>query len=537
MIPILLLLQAAQAPLAARYDSDRPRHDAIHYDVWVRLADSGSVFQAAVTTRWRLTGRGPVRINLDSAYHIRSLTLDGRAATYRRQGTDLLLVTLPAGSQRTATTKIEYEGAPPKFVREGRRQSGTQDDGLVQRGSGADRKIFADNWPNRARKWLAAQDHPSDKATVAWTIEAPSGLTVAANGTFLGTERLADGFTRWRFAIEQPIPVHTMVLGAARMAVAQLAPAMCSVRCVPVSVYTYPEDSAWAVNGPFKRASEIIDFFSTLVAPFPYSELRHIQTSTIFGGMENTTIIFYDEAGYTSRRLREGTVAHETAHQWFGDAASQRDWHHLWLSEGFATYSGALWEEHIGGDSALRSAMKDNREAVRRSPATERPIIDPKATDLLGLLNSNNYPKGAWVLHTLRGLIGDSAFFRGVRTYYRTFEHGNALSSDLARIMSKEAGADLTWYFTQALTQPGYPIIKVATKVEGGHLVIDLEQVQKPAWGRYRLPNLEIKVAGRTIRIAMLGRTARTVTHWDGDGEPQVEVDPNTWWLLDVAKP
>ena len=81
------------------------------------------------------------------------------------------------------------------------------------------------------------------------------------------------------------------------------------------------------------------------------------------------------------------------------------------------------------------------------------------------------------------------------------------------------------------------PIIKVATKVEGGHLVIDLEQVQKLAWGRYRLPNLEIKVAGRTIRIAMLGRTARTVTHWDGDGEPQVEVDPNTWWLLDVAKP
>lgn len=537
MFPVLFLFQAAPAPLAARPDTERPRHDAVHYEVWIRLADSGSVFQAAVTTTWRLTGREPVRINLDSAYRIRSLTIDGRAATYRRQGADLLLVTLPARPKTTITTKIEYEGAPPKFVREGRPQSGTRDDGLVQRGAGADRKIFADNWPNRARKWLAAQDHPSDKATVSWTIEAPGGLTVAANGALLSKEPLSDGFTRWRFKIDQPIPVHTMVLGAARMAVAQLAPAMCAIRCVPVSVYTYPEDSAWAVNGPFKRASEIVDFFSNLVAPFPYPELRHVETSTIFGGMENTTIIFYDEQGYTGKRLGEGTVAHETAHQWFGDAASQRDWHHLWLSEGFATYGGALWEEHVGGDSALRAVMKDHREAVLRSPATERPIIDPQATDLLGLLNTNNYPKGAWVLHTLRGLIGDSAFFRGIRTYYQTYQHGNALSSDLARVMSKAAGFDLTWYFTQALTQPGYPIIQVGTKVEGGHLVIELTQVQKPEFGRYRLPNLEIKVAGRTIRVAMMGRTVRTVTHWDGGGEPQVEVDPNTWWLLDVVKP
>ncbi len=537
MLPILFLAQVAQAPLAARHDAERPRHDATHYDVWIRLADSGSVFQAAVTTAWRLTGREPVRINLDSAYRVRSLTIDGRPAAYRRQGADLLVVTLPRTPKATVVTKIEYDGAPPKFVRADRRQSELLDDGLVQRGSGPSRKIFADNWPNRARKWLAAQDHPSDKATVSWTIEAPSGLTVAANGALLGKEPLADGHTRWRFAIDRPIPVHTMVLGAARMAVAELAPAMCAIRCVPVSVYTYPEDSAWAVNGPFKRAPEMIDFFSTLVAPYPYSELRHVETSTIFGGMENTTIIFYDEAGYTSRRLTESTVAHETAHQWFGDAASQRDWHHLWLSEGFATYSGALWAGHVGGDSALRAAMANNREAVRRSPATEQPIIDPKATDLLGLLNTNNYPKGAWVLHTLRGLIGDSAFFRGIRKYYQTYEHGTALSSDLARIMSNEAGSDLTWYFTQALTQPGYPIIKVNTKLEGGHLVIELTQVQKPEFGRYRLPNLEIKVAGRTIRVAMMGRTARTVTHWDGEGQPTVEVDPNTWWLLDVAAP
>jgi aminopeptidase N len=526
---------AAQSPLAIRHDAERPAHDATHYDIWIRLADSGSGFRAAVTTTWRLVGTGPLRINLDSNYRIGSLTVNGRPARYRRRAADLLSVTVPPGTTSPVTTRVEYQGAPPKFERPGRKSG--QDDGLVQRGSGATRTIFADNWPDRARKWLASQDHPSDKATARWTIEAPNGLTVVANGTGQGTEQLADGLTRWRFSIDRPIPVYTMVLGAARLAETKLAPAQCAIRCVPVLVYTYPEDSAWATSGPFRRATEMIDFFSGLIAPYPYGELRHVETSTIFGGMENATVIFYDEEGYRARRLDEGTVAHETAHQWFGDSATERDWHHLWLSEGFATYSAALWDGHVGGDSAFRATMRDNRETVIRSAATERPIIDPAATDLLGLLNSNNYPKGAWVLHSLRGLIGDSAFFRGIRKYYRAHEHGTALSADLANVMSAEAGHDLTWYFTQALTQPGYPIIAVTGRLEGGHLVVELTQTQKPGWGRYRLPNLEIRLGGRTIKVALLGRTVRTVTHWEGATVPPIEVDPHGWWLLDVAKP
>src|SRR5262249_7326400 len=152
-------------------------------------------------------------------------------------------------------------------------------------------------------------------------------------------------------------------------------------------------------------------------------------TSTIFGGMENSTVIFYDENAYRRRSMDDGTVAHETAHQWFGDAATEADWHHLWLSEGFATYFGALWRGFADGDPAFQATMAANKQAVIRSKVSDRPIIDGQATDLLGLLNDNNYPKGAWVLHSLRGLMGDSAFFRGLRAYYRGHEHKNALSS------------------------------------------------------------------------------------------------------------
>ncbi len=529
------LVSQAPSPLATRHDAEKPAHDATHYDVWIRVADSGSAFQAAVSTRWVLRGRAPIRINLDSGYRITRVTVDDRPAEFRREGADLILVSLPADAGTGTVTRIEYQGAPPKFHRQGR--SSGQDDGLVQRGSGKDRKIFADNWPNRARKWLAAQDHPSDKATVTWTIEAPAALTVVANGVEKERTDLGQGITRWRFAIEEPIPVYTMVIGAARLAVTRLAAAQCQIRCVPVSIYTYPEDSTWAVNGPFKRSAEMVDFFSKLVAPFPYPELRHVQTSTIFGGMENSTVIFYDERAYSSKRLDESTVAHETAHQWFGDAATEGDWHHLWLSEGFATYAAALWKEHQGGTAALRATMADAREAVLRSPATERPIIDPEATDLLGLLNTNNYPKGAWVLHTLRGLIGDSAFFRGVRTYYRAHEHGTALTADLVTIMSKEAGTDLEWYFRQALTQPGFPVLQAKASVEGNQLVIELTQVQKAAYGVFRMPNLQVRVAGRIVAAPMTGRSARVVTPWRGEPVPAVVVDPDGWWLHDVATP
>ena len=99
----------------------------------------------------------------------------------------------------------------------------------------------------------------------------------------------------------------------------------CPVSCIPIEVWTYAADSAFAVNGPFKRASQIVDYFAALIGPFPYSRLTHVQSSTIFGGMENSTAIFYDENAYRNAYLSESTVAHETAHQWFGDAITERN--------------------------------------------------------------------------------------------------------------------------------------------------------------------------------------------------------------------
>jgi aminopeptidase N len=518
LLPLLATALAAQSPLAGRWDRVTLAHDAIRYDIAIALPDRDSTISVTLGAEWRRTGPRPLVLDLDSALTVRRVTVNGTAAAWRRSGHRIVVPVAGAGT--TFRTEVEYDGVPS--------------DGLVIRGDTL-RTIFADNWPDRARHWIAVQDHPGDKAAVTWRVEAPAGYSVVANGRLEGVDTLSATRHRWRFRNDEAIPTYTMVVGMARFAVATMPTASCAIRCVPVSVHVYPEDSATAVNGAFRRVSEMIDFFAGRIAPFPYSELRHVQSSTRFGGMENSTAIFYDQRSIHEGRMSESTVAHETAHQWFGDAVTEADWHHVWLSEGFATYGAALWAEHVAGDSGLRQAMSRARATILRSQVTERPILDSLVTDPRRLLNSNNYQKGSWVLHTLRGLIGDSAFFRGIRTYYRAYEHRTALSSDFVRVMNAASGRSLEWYFRQALSRPGYPIVEASASVEGGHLVVTLRQIQKAAWGIFRMPNLQVKVGDRLLTMNVTTRETRVVTHWDGGPAPAaVEIDPQGWWLLQV---
>ena len=133
--------------------------------------------------------------------------------------------------------------------------------------------------------------------------------------------------------------------------------------------------------------------------------------------MENATAIFYADGLFRRGGVSEGLIAHETAHQWFGDAVTERFWPHVWLSEGFATYFAALYTQHAHGDTAFRAEMEGLRSAIFKDTVAvaRRPVIDTIETDLLALLNVNSYQKGGWVLHMLRSELGDSAFLLGLR--------------------------------------------------------------------------------------------------------------------------
>ena len=525
MLALFLLLQT-QSPLAARADTVRPVHDALHYDITLIPSDTGIHLLGEVQINWRLRSTDVVEMQLDSAMRVIRVLVDGKPNTRISRtmyGRSEGWIGVPHQKQPgdTISTRVRYRG----YVR----------DGLIMRENQyGDRTVFADNWPDRAHLWLPSQDHPSDKATAAFHVQAPLSQQVIANGVLEKIDTLAYGNAVWHYRMDTPIPVYTMVVGIGRLARTRLPDAACRVKCVPLTVWTYPQDSAYAVSGPFRRAGQILDYFSGLIAPFPYSSLAHVESSTRFGGMENSTAIFYDEKRYRDKNVGEPLVAHETAHQWFGDAVTEADWHHLWLSEGFATYLAALWQGHAEGDSAFRATMQRTATRVFDSKDTQQPILDTTARDLLGLLNSNNYQKGGWVLHQLRGLLGDSVFFTGLRRYYATFKDSTALSSDFARIMSQVAGRDLDWYFQQSLLQPGFPMLDIRWSYQGRKLTFDIAQTQPAEWGAFRLPNLILLVDGTPVRLNIEGRRSRHSVAGISRAPKQIEVDPKGWWLLKV---
>lgn len=523
LLPLLLALQ--QAPLAVRPDTVHPVHDALHYDITVVLDDSSRYVLGEVETKWRLGSRMPVEVALDTTYRVIRVLIDGKpntriARTMWGHENGLVVVPHEKGPGDTLTTRIRYRGNAA--------------DGLILRKNvHGVHTAFADNWPDRAHRWFPSVDHPSDKATVAFHVQAPGAYEVIANGVLEKVDTLPRGVRVWHYRLDQPIPTYSMVLGAAPFARTVLAPAQCAVRCVPIEVWSFREDSAYAAQA-FAHAPQIVDYLASLAGPFPYPALRHVQSSTMFGGMENATAIFYDEKLYPAKKVGDPLIAHETAHQWFGDAVTETDWHHLWLSEGFATYFAALWTRHAAGDSAFRATMTAAGDAVKKSPLRDRPIIDPQATDLLKLLSVNNYQKGSWVLRELHALVGDSAFFRGMRAYQDRYRHGNALSSDFAAVMGEASGQDLGWFFTQALTQPGFPQLDVAWTWSGGTVTLTVTQTQPDAWGLYRMPGLALDVDGTRVSLDVQGKTT-TATARVSKAPARVAVDPDGAWLLSAT--
>jgi aminopeptidase N len=533
ILPFLLQLQApVPDPLAVVVDEIRPNHDMLEYHIAVSIPDTGTHITGATTLRAMIgEGRGPLVLDFDEVFTIDSVVPAGGSAMQGEVVDGRLTVPILGREGHTIEVTIHYQGSPR--------------DGLfIQDNVHGERTAFADNWPNRARHWFPSEDHPSDKAYASFAVEVPASWKAIANGNLQVVDLLPSGRTRWHWRTERKIPVYTMVIGAGPLTVTSVA----SGGGPDHTLWTYPQDSAFAVDGPFRRVDRMVSEYTRIIGPFPYAKLAHVESSTRFGGMENSSAIFYTERGYADKSMGEGLVAHETAHQWFGDAVTEHDWHHLWLSEGFASYFGPLFHQLIGEDSVFRARMQGARRGYFRSDVVNRPVIDTAVTDLFELLNANNYPKAAWILHMLRNEIGDWAFFGGVRDYYATFRDSTALTVDFMRVMERHAGRPLRWFFEQWLLQPGYPEIQVRVARDSAAQAVELEliQVQQPAWGTYRIDvPVEVIVSGdrpvrgtahfngrdrtATVRFAQLDAPAGFLIDPDGDlllarrGEPGSE--------------
>jgi aminopeptidase N len=539
LVLALLLLTSFTLALAERHervvDSWRPTH----YNVTLTLNDQLTEITRAQTEIDITILKGQLgTLDLDfGEMPVDSVMVKNSPARFEQQSGRLnIQLPAPANRNERLTVIINYHGHPK--------------DGLILTADKAGKpSATGDNWPDRVHNWIPCLDHPSAKATVSFNVTAPARDTVVANGQLAATRNNADTTRTWTYTEARPIPPYCMII-----AVGEYAQSQPPARTVtPLEYYVPQTDRDYAMQG-FSAAPLSLSLFSEKVAPYPYEKLALIVGATRFGGMENSSAIVFPsnfldartEAQPTSRRfnIRRGiveTTAHEIAHQWFGDSVSISTWADLWLSEGFATYFAGLFVEHYEGKDAFREYMK---RAAQQYFAYERerraPIHDTETEDLFKLLNRNNYEKGAWVLHMLRGTLGETAFFKGIRAYYLAHENRNATTEDLRAALEKASGMDLKEFFARWVYASGHPRYEVAwtwqsIKAKRGVLTIQLRQTQPDAPFLTPLP-VEIITSQGAQRTVLKPKGKETTTRIPLGSQPtDVRIDPDEIILKEIV--
>jgi aminopeptidase N len=382
------------------------------------------------------------RLDLDLrlSMRVQSVRVNGVAAAFAqpRALRQELVITpataLPAG--HVLDVDVRYRGT----VRHVTDPDGSADGFIVTR-DGA----FVANEPQGAPSWFPVNDTPRDKATYRVTVTVPQGLTAVSNGVFHGSST-SNGRTTWRWSIGTPISSYLVTATIGRFTVRQGT----TRSGIPYFNAFDPAEQAQAMP-VVHRLPRIIDFFSRKYGKYPFSWTGAIVDHARFVGyaLETATRPLFDRAPDVL------TLAHELAHQWFGDDVTLRHWRDIWLNEGFAEFSAWLWDEHRGGLTAeqhLRRLLRQPRSATYWwNPP---PAIPPNGANIF---DNSVYERGAGALQALRHKLGSPMFFRIMRGWVRAHRVGNASVPEFTAYAAQVSGQNLHHFFYEWLYKPGKP--------------------------------------------------------------------------------
>ena len=499
--------------------------DVLHYTFDLKLSDASDEIKSVTKVKIRFK-KEVTKFNLDlikkntdgKGMEVLSIMEDENQVSYTHNDKQLILNINETKPGEIRTYKITYKGVPG--------------DGLIiSKNKYNERTFFGDNWPDRGKNWLPIVDHPSDKATVEWIITAPSHYQTIGNGILTEKTNISNDQTLSRWKMIDPVPTKVMVIGASRFAVENQG----EIYGTPVSSWVYPQDRD---NGfsDYALATPIMDYFINHIGPYPFKKLANVQSKTRFGGMENAGNIFYAEGSVTGDGRSEALIAHEVAHQWFGNSASERNWHHIWLSEGFATYFTNLYFENKYGRDELVKRVKEQRKTIiDYAKRNFVPVVNRQIDDYMQLLNPNSYQKGGWVLHMLRRELGDQLFWKGIREYYKKYKYNNALSEDLQKVMEDVSGKDLSAFFNQWLMRAGQPKLAVKWNSSRKSLILEIDQKQEN--GNYIFPldiRINYKDGNTVIKTIQVSDSYQKVEVPIEKQVSSIVFDPDAWLLFEL---
>ncbi len=526
----LLLLALAASLLRSDPYPRNAGLDVVGYLFRFALSDTTDQIVGEASIDVRFSSDGRTRIPLDlvnlggDGRGMRVEAVEGPSGRLRfDHRDDRLEIFLPGparAGERTRLT-VRYRGVPASGLRIGPNKRG-------------DRTFFSDNWPNRARHWLPTVDHPYDKATVEFIVTAPAHYQVVSNGLLVEEADLSGGGRRTHWRQSVPVASWLFTLGVGRMAVQHAE----VVNGIPIQAWVFPQDRERGFadfGGPTRKA---LEFFTAWIGPYPYEKLANIQSPALGGGMEAASAISYGQNEIGGTRIWE-IIVHEIAHQWWGNAVTERDWDDVWLGEGFATYFTLLFTEHDGGRDAFVEGLRKARATVlefdRKNPGYR--VVHANLADMRQVTSGQTYQKGAWTLHMLRGIIGTDVFWRGIREYYRRYRDGNSSTDEFRHVMEEVSGRDLRQFFRQWLERSAAPTVEGGWRYDAAAKRVEVELRQSQDGEPFVMP-LEVGLsfggatAVRIERIELGGQPGRFT--FPADREPTaVTLDPNFWVLME----
>jgi aminopeptidase N len=506
--------------------------DVQNYDISVSVdPQAKSIKGVTVMTAKTVIPTNVIVLDLDLPYTISKLTESEHDVKYERRDGRIWIwfpMTKQVGDE--IRTSITYSGSPriapnPPWVGGfmwKKTPSGADWVSIALQNDGAD-LLFP------------CKDHPSDKpATASMHVTVPDPLFAVGPGRLEGIKKNSEGTSTYNWRMTNPIANYSLVFNAAPYKTVQDQYKSVAGDMLPLVFYVLPDDLA---KGPglVAELKKYLVFYEKYLGPYPFRTQKVGIVETPHLGMEHSTAIAY---GNQFRYSADGTdwlLLHEFGHEWWANLVTASDWRDFWIHEGFQSYMDTLYQEHLHGKQAYLDAMKKRVSGLRnKQPIAPR---EPKISYQVYMaepdyLNSDGdiYGKGALVLHALRHLIGDEAFFRALhRMAYPTKEMEKLTdgrqerlvnTDDFLTIVNQEAKTDLGWFFELYLRQPKLP--KLTTSISGNTLNLSWDTPENLP---FPMP-IDVVVGGKTQRVAMS----------DGKGSVQFTgadpvIDPDGWIL------
>jgi Aminopeptidase N len=456
------------------YNPDRPGQvEHIFLDLVLDIPKQS--FRGTCSIRINPVRSGIDKLTLDAVnLKIKSVKVGETKQTFDSDG-EVLQVQLhePTTANQPITIAIEYSVEKP--------QRGLYFVGPDKHYPDKPTQVWTQGEDEDSRFWFPCFDYPGQLATSEIRVQVPRQLFAISNGELIDTE--TDGDDKiYHWSQKQVHPTYLMTL-----AVGDFAEIEDEWNGKPVNYYVEKSREADAKRS-MGKTPQMIEFFSQAFGyPYPFPKYAQVCVDDfIFGGMENTSTTLLtdrcllDERATLDNRGTESLVAHELAHQWFGDLVVIKHWSHAWIKEGMASYCEVLWtDKEYGKEDAAYYMLNEARNYLAEdSSRYRRPIVTHVYREAIELYDRHLYEKGACVYHMIRAELGDELFYQAIQTFVQDNAHKTVETIDLLRAIEKATGRNLMFLFDQYVYRGGHPDYKVAYAWDGEHKLAKITVTQ-----------------------------------------------------------